>query len=230
MRFLIQSCKSIVFKLTKGEGHGQPSPNKKETMRITKTKKKFNLIGIDYSITEPGICFTYGEEYECISYKTPPHTKYSHRIKRFSHYANLLIKKIPYTPSEPLKSPNTIIMMEDYAAGGQGKTNEIAEATGILKYKLYNSGFNITNNFLLCSIQHLKMFCSTSGAAKKELILKDVYKRWGFDTNNNNEADAFVLWKILKAMFDPDEKITEYQKGILKKIRIYNAPTKKKKK
>ncbi len=193
-------------------------------MRAKKKKTKFNLIGIDYSITEPGICVGDEMDNDCVSYKTPSWTNYSHRIKRFTHYSSLLIKQIPYYDYS-----NIIIMIEDYAAGGQGKTNQIAEATGILKYRLYKEGLNL-NNLLLCSIQHLKMFCSTSGAAKKELILKDVYKRWGFDTNNNNEADAFVLWKILKAMFDPDEKATEYQKGILKKIRKYNETTKAKKK
>lgn len=41
----------------------------------------------------------------------------------------------------------------------------------------------------------LKKFVCT-GKAKKELMLKEVYKKWGFDTDNDNIADAYGLARM----------------------------------
>jgi crossover junction endodeoxyribonuclease RuvC len=39
----------------------------------------------------------------------------------------------------------------------------------------------------------LKKFVCDTGKAKKELILKEVFRRWGVDTDNDNQADAAAL-------------------------------------
>lgn len=185
-------------------------------------KKSYNFIAIDYGMTRPGLCFTdknKKEGFTCISYDTPKKENYDHRILRFEDVGDILINEIPYT----VANTKTIIMMEDYAAGAKGKTDEIAECAGILKYKLLVEYGIKPNQLWLCNISHLKMFVSGKGQSKKELILKEVYKKWKFDTNDNNEADAFVMWKILKALYhEHEDTITVYQKGILKKIRKFN--------
>lgn len=190
-------------------------------MRKSK-KKRYNFIALDYAMNRPGICLTdltQPQSFRCFSYDTPDKNKYDHRISRFHDYGDILINEIPYI----ISTTRTVIMLEDYAAGAKGRTNEIAECTGILKYKLIVEHGVHPSQIWLCHISHLKMFVSMKGNSKKELILKEVYKKWGLDTDDNNEADAFVMWKILRALYNPDPTITKYQKEILKKIRDFNG-------
>lgn len=184
-------------------------------------KKSYNFIAIDYSITKPGLCFTdktKPEGFTCLSYSTPKKENYEHEILRFADYVDILINKIPYT----ITNPKTIIIIEDYAFGGRGKTNAIAECTGILKYSLFIEYKVNPKQLFFCSVPHLKMFVSGKGNAKKEMIIKDVYKHWNFDSEDNNQADAFVMWKILQALYCENETITKYQKDIIKRIKLYN--------
>jgi len=59
-----------------------------------------------------------------------------------------------------------------------------------------------------------------SGNAAKELILQQVYKRWGVEFHDNNQADAFVLAQIGHAYVSEDvEKLTVFQKDVLKALK-----------
>jgi crossover junction endodeoxyribonuclease RuvC len=116
--------------------------------------------------------------------------------------------------------------MENYAFGAKGRTFDIAEAASILKYQLlYEHEFN-AKNFRLVSIQHLKMFVGGKGNCKKELVLKEVFKRWGFDTNDNNLSDAYVLMQIGLALTNKYSGLMSFQKDILQRIKEYNAKNK----
>jgi len=42
----------------------------------------------------------------------------------------------------------------------------------------------------------LKRFVTGKGQGKKELMLKEVYKKWGADFDDNNLADAYGLARI----------------------------------
>ncbi|MCP4761749.1 MAG: hypothetical protein GY870_08205 [archaeon] len=183
-------------------------------------KNKPILIGVDLSIAEPGISIynpTWIIKQQTSTYKFEK-KDYPTNIERYNHVSDTLIKLYRNWPKENIK-----IMIEDYAAGGKGKTNAIAENGGIFKYKLVYEHDIEPENIMLCSISHLKMFVSSKGNAKKELMLKEVYKKWGYDTNNNNAADAYGLCMILKAMHYPDTmKTTSYQKEILERIIKYN--------
>jgi hypothetical protein len=185
-------------------------------------KNKPVLIGIDLSILEPGIAI-YNPDIDSNTVMTYnfPKGNFQCSIRRYNRVAEKLANHIFLHRS--MGFTDFKIMIEDYAAGGAGKTNDIAENGGILKYKLLYEYSIKPTNILLCSISHLKMFVASHGKAKKELMIKEVYKKWNFDTNNNNEADAFGLLMVLKSMYYPNEiKLTAYQKEILERIVKYN--------
>ena len=189
-------------------------------MRKKKTKSKYNLIAIDFGITRPGICYTDRTEpggFTCTSWVNTAKEHFAHPTLRWDQAGDTLINEIPYT----ISNKRAVIMLEDYAAGAVGRTNDIAEATGILKYKfLIEQGVD-PSQIWVCHISHLKQFVTGMGNSKKELVMKEVYKRWKFDTNDNNEADAFVMWKILGGIYNHDP-MTAFQKGVIKKIRKFN--------
>lgn len=52
----------------------------------------------------------------------------------------------------------------------------------------------------------LKKFSTGKGNCKKDLVLKEVYRRWKFDTDNDNIADAYVLARMGVCLAEPATK------------------------
>ena len=52
----------------------------------------------------------------------------------------------------------------------------------------------------------IKKFVTGKGNAKKELMLKEIYKRWGFETDNHNVADAYAIAQMVKADCGTEEQ------------------------
>ena len=192
---------------------------------------KPTYVGIDFSLTSPGVAIQEGHEgvtVEAIkTQKAIVPQKQTHRLNSIS---NAVIKPIvPFLQSHYIK--DTYIFLEDYAYGGMGKTFAIAECVGMLKHKLL-IGYGLPyKNLFLASIPHVKMFACGKGNAKKDTIIKEVYKRWKFDTNSNDKADAFVLMQMCYAYFNPHVDLTAFQIEALKRVKAYNEghPNKKKK-
>lgn len=63
----------------------------------------------------------------------------------------------------------------------------------------------------------VKKFATGSGAAKKNEILLQVYKRWGVEYKDDNLADAYTLARIAEAISEPDLAVTlpKFQQEVL---------------
>lgn len=122
---------------------------------------------------------------------------------------------------------NCNIVLEDYAYGAKGRTFEIAEMCGLLKWKLFYLCYLPPERLWLCSIQHMKMFAGGGGNCAKEVILKKVWQQWAFDTDNNNIADAYVLSRICECIslkgVVKKTKLTKKRLKVLKKVEKYNG-------
>lgn len=176
---------------------------------------KTHFAGVDLSLLRPGICTGSSvKDFRCSSPKMPDGKKFTHPILRYRAISNLVASFL---------KRETIIAMEDYAYGASGKTFAIAENGGIFKYRMICEYGIPHQNIYLVSTHHLKMFATGKGNATKDIILKEVFKRYGFDTSSNDEADAYILWRIAMALKWADPDVTKYQKGILDKIREYNG-------
>ena len=152
-------------------------------------------IGIDYSLSSPGICVNTSEEefrYEdCkfyyltntkkyqgtfkekiafgtsdVEYIGTPHKPYSSEPERYNNIASWVIDIIKLNArSWPL---HPIIQIEDYSFGSTGRVFHIAENLGLLKYKLkIDFGWDYT----LIAPSVIKKFATDKGNANKELML-----------------------------------------------------------
>ncbi len=152
-------------------------------------------IGIDYSLSTPGICVNTSEEefrYEdckfyyltntrkyqgtfkekmsfgtsAVEYIGTPHRPYSSEPERYNNIANWAIDIIKLNArSWPL---HPIIQIEDYSFGSTGRVFHIAENLGLLKYKLkIECGWDYT----LLAPSVIKKFATDKGNANKELML-----------------------------------------------------------
>lgn len=70
--------------------------------------------------------------------------------------------------------------------------------------------------FIIVAPTTLKRFCTGKGNSPKELILLEIYKRYGESFNDNNLGDAFGLARIgellLKDISNDNLKVPKFQK------------------
>ena len=109
---------------------------------------------------------------------------------------------------------HTFICMEGYSFGSRtGQAFSIGELGGIVKSALVRGGYE----YKLISPPTLKKFVTGKGHSKKEMILKEVFKKWGMDFNDNNTADAYGLARMARSYFNRDD-LTKAELELIKKI------------
>jgi len=88
------------------------------------------------------------------------------------------------------------VIFEGYSFGSRGQaTFSIAELGGVLRMFFFQKG--ITPMIVPPTV--LKKFVTGKGVAPKEIMIKEVFRKWKFDTNDNNLADAYSLMKFGEA-------------------------------
>lgn len=134
-----------------------------------------SVLGIDYSMTSPALCYCEGEIsfQSCqIHYLTSvrkceglfgnmtgdpfPVLEGMAKYNAISDWTLGIVKK--YNPS--------IVFIEDYAFGATGRVFHIAENTGLLKYKLWSQGLNIVT----VAPTTVKKFATGKGNSKKDAM------------------------------------------------------------
>ena len=154
-------------------------------------------IGIDYSLSSPGICVNTSEDefrYEdckfyfltntkkyvgtfkekiafgtsAVEYIGTPHKPHNSPPERYNNIANWAIDIIKSQKKDSWSLEQPIIQIEHYSYGSTGKVFHIAENLGLLKYKLkIECGWDYT----LLAPSVIKKFATDKGNANKELML-----------------------------------------------------------
>ena len=75
---------------------------------------------------------------------------------------------------------------------------------------------------LLPAPVQLKKFATGSGAAKKEMVIKEVYRNWRHDAADNNQADAIALAYIGKCLVGEFQPLNDSQREVLATLRESN--------
>lgn len=81
------------------------------------------------------------------------------------------------------------VVIEGYSFASRHAIVTMAEVGTVIRYFLYQEGYEYRE----VAPPSLKKFVTGKGNCKKDLILLNVYKNWGFETDNDNVADAFSL-------------------------------------
>jgi len=61
----------------------------------------------------------------------------------------------------------------------------------------------------------VKKFATGMGNCGKDIVLQQVYKRWGMEFKTSDEADAFVLAKIGTILLGHKEKLIKAQEEVI---------------
>ncbi len=170
-----------------------------------------NVVGVDLSLTATGLAiqFTDGTIHRTIS--APKLAG----MERLDCLAEQIDGKIAL---------GDLVIFEDLAFSmNNAYAKENAGLAYLIRWRLWKRGIP----YLLVTASSLKKFVTGAGNAEKSLLLREVYKRWGVDAANDNEADAVGLLYIGLAYTGQWEPTTEAQREVLEVLR--NPKTKKRK-
>ncbi len=107
------------------------------------------------------------------------------------------------------------VFMENYAYSGYATALiPIAEITGIFKLIL------ITYQCRLYTIPptSLKKFVTGKGNSHKDLMLKEICKRWKVDFNNIDEAESYAIARMGEAYLNPSADLPKFQQEAITNI------------
>jgi Holliday junction resolvasome RuvABC endonuclease subunit len=152
------------------------------------------VAGIDYSLTSPAVCvgklvdgklefknckfhfIKKNKSHESFdNFKAYDSPKYSNEIERYENLANWTIECIRWFDGRAEH-----VYIEDYAFAATGRVFNIAENTGILKYKLSQNGFRFTT----IPPTVIKKIATGKGNANKELMYETFLEETNIDLQN----------------------------------------------
>lgn len=107
------------------------------------------------------------------------------------------------------------VCMEGYAPGAKFQREQLGELGAAVKYALFNALPYPVGHPTIVSPGQLKKFATGKGVAAKDIVIKEVFKKWGADFNDNNLADAFVLAKIAFALHSNSDDLLAYEREVL---------------
>jgi len=163
------------------------------------------IIGIDPSLTSTGIVVLRDGKVElAVTTKNKPALGTIDRVRLI--YERIVCVAESLTDGEKWQAPD-LIVIEGFSYGSKGRSVfDIAYLGWRIREELERLRTEDGIPWLEVAPTQLKKFATGKGTANKEIILQQVYKRWKYETDNNNIADAFVLAKIGEAYLQDNYK------------------------
>lgn len=110
--------------------------------------------------------------------------------ERLSHIRNKLDALI-------VQYPPSVVCIEDYIKHLEvGQAFHIGELGGVIKTELWEREIDP----VLISPTMLKKFITGKGIAEKDMVVLSVYKHFGFEADDNDQADAYGLARLAHAL------------------------------
>jgi Holliday junction resolvasome RuvABC endonuclease subunit len=85
-----------------------------------------------------------------------------------------------------------VLMVEGYAYGAKCSREALGELGGVFRMLAYERGWTI----VVVPPTVLKLYVTGKGTAPKEVMMLEVFKRWGYSAPENNAADAYALMRL----------------------------------
>lgn len=118
-----------------------------------------------------------------------------------------------------------MIVIEDYVFMKGRAMQVLFEIGTVIRYNLFTKGFR----YLEVPPTSLKKFVTGSGNAKKEQMIKEVYRRWDIDCKTSDEADAFGLACMALATNDLYSTLNKTETEVMGNLGILGKDVQKKK-
>tara|TARA_Y100001938_G_C7988072_1_gene377955 strand:- start:270 stop:827 length:558 start_codon:yes stop_codon:yes gene_type:complete len=174
------------------------------------------ICGIDYSLRSPAICCHIGDKWDytnCVFHYLTDKKKYTDTFlsryfgKSFDDYTTQEERYDSISDwATEICTGSNYVGIENYAYNATGRVFNIAENTGILKYKLYQLGIPIEQ----INPSHVKKIAYGKGNATKPMMYDAFYTETKIDlisemnmiSLNNPITDIVDSYYICKILFD----------------------------
>lgn len=168
------------------------------------------VLGLDLSLTATGVAWEGGTA--VISFK---------KLRGMERIDAILQALSDYVDTAVHgRGATDVVVLEGYSFGSQGRAvYDIAELGGCVRFALYERSLP----YVEIAPQSLKKFATGKGNVGKDEVLAAAIRRFGFAGTNNNEADAWILYKMGDSHYaDPHSvvgaRVTDYQREALAKV------------
>ena len=187
------------------------------------------VVGIDPSLTGTGIIvLRNGELGKALTTKNEPKLGTIERVRRIYEQINNVIENLStcyvnaYIGDKRMIrwEPPSLIVIEGFSYGSKGRgVFDIAYLGWRIREELERYRTEDDIPWLEVSPSQVKQFATGKGNANKEIVLQQVYKRWGVEFNDNNQADAYVLAQIGRAYLSEMDNLTDFQQKVIQALR-----------
>jgi len=183
-----------------------------------------NIIGIDPSLTATGIIALQDGIIDLAqTTKNRPELDLHDRVRLIFEQINKVIQHPSITPD--------LIVIEGLSLHSTGQG---LDKTFYLGHRIREElkRFKDSDHIPWIEVppKQLKLFICNNGNAPKELMLKEVYKRWGVDFTSNDLADAYSLARVGMAYLGEDSDLYAYQKAVIASLKSEKPAKKTRKK
>lgn len=187
------------------------------------------VVGIDPSLTGTGIIvLRNGELGKALTTKNEPKLGTIERVRRIYEQINNVIENLStcyvnaYIGDKRMIrwEPPSLIVIEGFSYGSKGRgVFDIAYLGWRIREELERYRTEDDIPWLEVSPSQAKQFATGKGNANKEIVLQQVYKRWGVELTDNNQADAYVLAQIGRAYLGEADDLTDFQQKVIRALR-----------
>lgn len=178
------------------------------------------VVGIDASLTGFGLCsFGVSTKTGEIEHQLWRYTSKLKGVERLGDIRDWFTERLCYEVAA--QGDLAHVSMEGYAWGSRFNREVMGELGGVVKLALLDHCTQRLSRAVPTALvppPTLKKFTAGSGNAKKEQMIMAVYKKWGVDTNSNDEADAYSLARVSAAIVGLTEPAFDYEREVIAKL------------
>jgi Holliday junction resolvasome RuvABC endonuclease subunit len=145
--------------------------------KLPNTNKLY--IGVDQALTTTSICLMQNQEVHFIQLK-PLYMGVSRISEIYDAFCDVL---------DAHTGDIEGVAIEGYAYSSKGAVFNLGEVGGVLRLACYQKGVRLIE----VPPPFLKKAMTGKGNSTKDIMIKEAYKKYGIDINDNNDSDAFAL-------------------------------------
>lgn len=167
--------------------------------------------GLDISLTATGVAnISNNGKITSKILSAPKPKKFNNKFNRYQSLVEDILDYIKDTKTK-------YVVLEDYIVTKHSTTTtKLIEVGACVRYTM-----NLKKiPFLTVAGSQLKKYVCGKGNVPKDILIKELYKRYDVDVFDNNEADAIGLAMICRDLVkDKPQQDVKYMKEVLAKIR-----------
>jgi crossover junction endodeoxyribonuclease RuvC len=168
-----------------------------------------NVLGLDLSMTASGCVVLKDGHLEVkLLIKTKPTAEKTH-VKELERLMSIVSK------IEDILSEREIAMVAiEGLSFGSRNSSALIQLSG-LNYMVRKLLYEYKIPFVIVAPTTLKKYITGKGNGPKDVIMMNIYKKYGVTLTDNNLADGYALARVAEALMNKDIKLTSFQKEVV---------------